>query len=163
MVTGTVTAGTLFARYALSLTWSMLARTSPYSPPAGLGGFTLTIVQNKALNPVQTTETQGGGASPGNRPRPFLYVNTCSPYYFGIHRRSAATWSSSCNKPLPWQTDTVHKLWRKLLARFTSRAQTRCFSTVMMPVVAAAESRPKTSFSGVHPGEWHFLFLLPPN
>src|SRR5712671_3295231 len=44
MLTGTVTVGTLPARYALSLTWSMLARTSPYFSPVGLGGLGLVIV-----------------------------------------------------------------------------------------------------------------------
>ena len=31
-MTGTVTAGTFVERYALSLSWSILARTSPYPP-----------------------------------------------------------------------------------------------------------------------------------
>lgn len=48
MVTGAVTTGTFVVRYALSLTSSIPARTSPYSPPAGPGGRLLTMVTVKS-------------------------------------------------------------------------------------------------------------------
>ena len=51
----------------------------------------------------------------------------------------------------------------EIVGQIPIMVQNRCFSMVMMPVVAVAESRLKTSFSKVHPCKWHFLFFLSPN
>jgi len=48
----------------------------------------------------------------------------------------------------------------EIVGQIPITVQNHCFSMVMMPVVAIAESQPKTSFSKVHPYKWHFLFFL---